>query len=179
MSDLPAGPFSAIACDPPWHFSTYDGKRSVAARTAEDPYPTMTLDDLKALPVASVAAKDCALFMWIVDAHLVEALALGKAWGFAFKTIAFIWDKGEIGMGYWTRKEAEFCLLFTRGSPKRLHKDVRQIIRAPRREHSRKPWQTHQRIMRLVGGPYLEMFSREEHNGWTSWGLERGKFDEN
>lgn len=173
---LPRGSFGAILCDPPWKFQTYDGKRSVPARTEADPYATMSLETLKALPVPDVAAKDCALFMWVVDAHLAEALELGAAWGFTFKTIAFIWDKGEMGLGYWTRKEAEVCLLFTRGSPKRLRRDVRQIIRAPRREHSRKPWQTHQRVQWLVGGPYLEMFAREAISGWAAWGLETDKF---
>lgn len=176
MSDLPPGPFGAIYADPPWRFATYDGKKAVASRTDGDPYPTMSSEALRMLPVASVAAPDCALFMWVVDAHLEEALDLGKAWGFSFKTIVFIWDKAEMGMGYWSRKEGEVCLLFTRGSPKRLHKDVRQIIRAPRREHSRKPWETRARIMRLVGGPYLEMFSREASPGWSAWGRDVGMF---
>src|SRR5215467_15676316 len=105
---------------------------------------------LASLPVGEWAAKDCALFMWVVDAHLEEALRLAHAWGFTFKTVAFIWDKNQIGLGYWTRKEAELCLLFTRGKPKRLGKGVRQIIRAPRREHSRKPDEIYDRIEALV-----------------------------
>lgn len=189
MTDLPAGPFGCILADPPWAFRTFAGTDAVPT-VAADPYPTMTLDDLKAMPVEAVAAPDCALFMWIVGAHLVEALELGAAWGFSYKTDAFIWTKPRgatpdlfqqqhsIGMGYWTRKQAEICLLFTRGKPKRIGKGVRQIIEAPRREHSRKPDETHQRIMDLVGGPYLELFAREARPGWTVWGNQTDRFTE-
>ncbi len=191
--NLPPGPYSTILADPPWGFLTYGAKRVTPHRTEEDHYKTMTHEDLLALPVSDVAAKDCAMFMWIVDSHFDEALALGKAWGFNFKTVAFIWlkesangrqldiFKGEsdpiISMGYWTRKQAELCLLFTRGRPKRLSKGVRQVIRDPRREHSRKPDEQYTRIEALVSGPYLEMFARQAAPGWTAWGNEVGKFE--
>lgn len=173
---LPPGPFGALLADPPWRFRTYDGKKSIASR-GPDPYPSMALGEMCALPISDISAPDCALFMWAVDAHLEHALELGRAWGFTYKTIAFIWDKGRMGMGFWSRKEAEVCLLFTRGHPRRLDAGVRQIIRSPRREHSRKPPETHDLVSRLVGGPYLEMFSRETRPGWSHWGLEAGKFD--
>lgn len=192
MGELPSGPFGCILADPPWSFLTYGKQRTTPHRTAEDHYVTMTADDLRNMPVATVAARNCALFMWVVDSHLDEAIELGKAWGFEFKTIAFIWCKTtqrakqfgffppetvhRIGMGYWTRKQAEICLLFTRGKVKRLGKGVRQIIEAPRREHSRKPDETHARIEALVAGPYLEMFAREPRPGWTVWGNETAKF---
>lgn len=192
MTDLPAGPFGCILADPPWAFRTFSGKRATPHRTANDHYVTTDTVVLAEIPVATVAAKDCALFMWIVDSHLAEAIELGRAWGFEFKTIAFIWlketengrqldiFKGEsdprISMGYWTRKQAEICLLFTRGKPKRLGKGVRQVIRDRRREHSRKPDETHDRIQQLVGGPYLEMFAREPRDGWATWGNETDKF---
>lgn len=193
MSALPTGPFATILCDPPWGFLTYGKKRTTPHRGAEDHYETMTHDDLRALAVADAAGKDCALFMWIVDSHFDEALALGAAWGFTFKTVAFIWlketengrqldiFKGEsdprISMGYWTRKQAEICLLFTRGKPKRLSKAVRQVIRDPRREHSRKPDEQYARVEALVGGPYLEMFARQARPGWSAWGNQTDKFE--
>jgi N6-adenosine-specific RNA methylase IME4 len=187
MTDIPAGPFGVVMADPPWSFATFDGKSSVPTLAA-DPYATMSLDDLKALPVAASCAPDAALFLWTVDAHLAEALDLGAAWGFEFKTIALIWVKAvsylgqdgfftpSMGMGYWTRKEAEVCLLFTRGKPKRLSRSVRQVMASPRREHSRKPDETHRRVEALVGGPYLEMFAREPRPGWTVWGNQTDKF---
>jgi len=178
---LPAGPFGCIYADPPWAFQTYSG--AGVPTQAADPYATMDHAALKALPVADVAAPDCALFMWIVDAHLAEALALGEAWGFTFKTSAFIWVKSKlggyphVGMGYWTRKQAELCLLFTKGSPKRLSKGVEQIIHRPRGAHSAKPDLADQRIEALVGGPYLELFARTQRPGWSAWGNEVGKRD--
>lgn len=193
---LPAGPFGCILADPPWSFLTYSKTRTTPHRTAVDHYAVMTAADLRALHVGGVAAKDCALFMWVVDSHLDEAIELGKAWGFEFKTIAFIWAKTtkagapgqwgffppetvhRIGMGYWTRKQAEVCLMFTKGKPKRLSKGVRQIIEGPRREHSRKPDETHDRIQALVGGPYLELFARQPREGWTVWGNQTDKFAE-
>ena len=99
------------------------------------------------------------------------------AWGFVYKTVAFIWVKPSIGMGYWSRKQAELCLLATKGRPKRLSGGVRQVIEAPRREHSRKPDDIYERIEQLVGGPYLEMFARQFWPGWDAWGAEVDKFE--
>lgn len=191
--DLPVGPFGCILADPPWSFKTWGGKTGTPHRSANDHYMTTATADLAEIPLASVCAPNAALFMWVVDSHLDQAIELGRAWGFGFKTVAFVWTKllptagqfgffppeprHRIGMGYWTRKQAEICLLFTRGTPKRLDKGVRQIIAAPRREHSRKPDEQYERIEALVDGPYLELFARQTRPGWTAWGNEVGKFD--
>lgn len=180
--ELPAGPFSCILADPPWSFKSWSGKTGTPHRSANDHYATMPFQDIVALPVGDVAAKDCALFMWVVDSHLDVAIDLAKAWGFGFKTRAFTWRKltstgiPKIGMGYWTRKQTEMCWLFTRGKPQRLSKGVREIIDAPRREHSRKPDEQFERIEALVGGPYLEMFARNSRLGWESWGNDTERF---
>lgn len=132
----------------------------------------MSLADMRRLPIRRLAEKDCALFMWVVDSHFPDALKLAKSWGFQFKTCAFVWVKTQadgsprIGMGYWSRKMTEQCWLFTRGSPARVGKGVRQIIEAPRREHSRKPDEIYERIQALVGGPYCEIFARQRYEGW-------------
>lgn len=196
MSALPSGPFGAILCDPPWGFLTHSGARTTPHRCVSDHYPTMTQGDMLALPVEGMAAKDAALFMWVVDSHLPDALALGAAWGFSFKTIAFVWMKtklinaeqidiftGDIAppiqsMGYWSRKQCEICLLFTRGKPARLSKGVRQVIVEARREHSRKPDCQYDRVEALVDGPYCELFSRTPRAGWASWGRDAGKFEQ-
>ncbi|MDZ7894189.1 MAG: MT-A70 family methyltransferase [Sphingobium sp.] len=196
FGDMPRGQYGCILADPPWAFQTYSGENMTPHRCAEDHYRTMTLDQLKALPVGELAARDCALFMWIVGSHLAESIELAAAWGFAFKTDAFYWVKqrlfdadqmdwitGDVaeprmGFGYWTRKQVEPCWLFTRGKPVRISKGVRQVILEPRREHSRKPDDQYQRIEALVGGPRLELFARNRRAGWDSWGNQVGKFGE-
>lgn len=195
IAPLPSGPFATILADPPWAFRTFSGENMTPHRSAEDHYRTMDLVALKALPVADVAAKDCALFVWAVGSHLAEAIELAQHWGFAFKTDAFYWVKQRLidadqadlftddlpeprmGFGYWTRKQVEPCLLFTRGSPRRKSRGVRQAIIAPRREHSRKPEEARDRIEALVDGPYLELFARSTRPGWTAWGNETDKFE--
>jgi N6-adenosine-specific RNA methylase IME4 len=109
--------------------------------------------------------------------HPTSLTEVGRAWGFTYKTRAFEWLKVKVngdgyamGMGYWTRKQSESCLLFTRGSPRRQARDVREIIEQPRREHSRKPDESYRRIERLVGGPYAELFATERRSGWDGWG---------
>lgn len=176
QNPLPAGPFGAILADPPWAFRTYS-KTDIAPTQGAQPYPVMTLADIKALPVGDVAARDALLFMWTVSHLQSEAMDVARAWGFKPISVAFVWDKGRMGMGYWTRQEVEICHLFKRGKPKRLSRGVRSVIRAPRREHSRKPDEQYERIERLVAGPYLEMFARQARAGWSAWGNEVGKFE--
>lgn len=141
------------------------------------------------LPVVELAADDSVLFLWICWPLLAEALELIEAGGFVYKTCAFSWTKVhagqvemfqddnpvQIGMGYWTRSNSEVCLLAVRGKPKRVKADVRQAIIEPRRQHSRKPDCVYGRIERLVPGPYLELFARNERRGWTSWGNQTTK----
>jgi N6-adenosine-specific RNA methylase IME4 len=187
LQDLPQRHYAAILVDPPWSFKAWSSKGD--ERSAVQHYATMSLRQIARLPVDELAAPDCALFMWATWPHLKSALWLLGAWGFTYKTCAFDWMKADpyrlfaddatpqVGMGYWTRSNTEPCLLATVGKPKRLHADVRQGIIAPRREHSRKPEGVHERIQRLVGGPYLELFARQSRPGWTTWGNETTKFD--
>ena len=173
---LPAGPFGAILADPPWSFRTY-GKKDVAPARGAQPYSVMSLADIKAIPVGDVAAKDCLLFMWTVSHLQAPAFDVAAAWGFTPVSIAFIWDKGRMGMGYWTRQETEVCHLFKRGKPRRIGRGVRSLIRAPRREHSRKPDEQYGRIQSLVAGPYLELFARQAWPGWSAWGNQVSRFE--
>lgn len=196
MKKFTRGPFKGLAlhhfgvvlADPPWSFKTFNGK-GTPHRTEEDHYEVMSAEDLEKLPVGDLAAKDCALFMWVVDSNLPQALELGARWGFTYKTIAFNWvkltkpdkegkQKPRMGMGYWTRKQTELCLLFVKGKPPRIGKDVRQLIKAQRREHSRKPEQQYGRIEALVNGPYIELFARNQRKGWESWGNQTDKFED-
>lgn len=180
-------PYRVILADPPWDFKSWPDKGKNRAPDAmvrrkglaERHYATMSkeaifgiMDDLQ-LPIA----KDAALFLWVVDCMLPQGLETMEAWGFKFKTVAFTWVKknrvspgNSIGLGYWTLGNPEMCLLGTRGSPKRQSASVRQLIEAQRREHSRKPDETHERIEQLLDGPYMELFARQRRLGWDSWG---------
>lgn len=171
--------YSVIYADPPWSFDVWSGEGKMG--TAENHYPTMRQDEIEALPVAAMAADDCALFMWAVMPQLPEALRVIEAWGFEYKTCAFVWvkqtkdeERFTTGMGYWTRANAEVCLLATKGSPARLNADVHQVVLSPRTEHSRKPDEVAARIERLVPGPYIELFSRRPRDGWDAWGNQAG-----
>jgi N6-adenosine-specific RNA methylase IME4 len=186
---LPRNHYGAILADPPWQFNCW-ADSDKAHGTANSHYNTMAKEDIARLPVADLAAKDCCLFVWICWPNLVESIETIEAWGFKYKTCAFSWMKADVstinmfdapvdaymGLGYWTRANSEVCLLATRGKPKRLNADVRQGIIAPRREHSRKPDGIHERIERLVAGPYLELFARQKRPGWDCWGNETDKF---
>jgi N6-adenosine-specific RNA methylase IME4 len=199
LEELPRAHYGAILADPPWRFATWDKREAVLRRSgtgtnvsAAAHYTTMSIEEIRALPVGELAAADCSLFLWVSWPQLEDALTVVAAWGFKYKTCAFCWTKAhagqlemfeqsipdQMGLGYWTRANSEACLLATRGRPTRLNMDVRQAIIEPRREHSRKPSLVYQRIERLVGGPYLELFARARRIGWDAWGAEVGKFPE-
>lgn len=198
---LPQGPYSLVLADPPWAFQTFTSKGRTPTQKkfheAEDHYPTMSLTEMAALPVSALVNKHAALAMWVVGSHLDEAIELGRAWGFEFTTDLFCWMKQKlidanqpdlftgdipeprISMGYYTRKQKEDCLLFTRGRglPVLAH-DVRQVIVAPSTGHSRKPPEQYARLGRLFGDvPRIEIFARNTAPGWDAWGNEVGKFD--
>ena len=168
---LPDGQYGAILMDPPWPFEARgDGGKG---RAADNHYPTMTMSRISALgeEIAARAAENSVLFLWATSDRLADAMELMERWGFLYRSTAFVWVKeGAPGLGYWTRKGAEICLLGTRGRPKRLAKDVAEVIHAPRREHSRKPDEVYVAIQALVAGPYLEVFARKAWPGWDAWG---------
>lgn len=186
------GPYSIVYADPPWQFRTWgDGGKD---RAPDQHYATMSIEAIMALPVAEVVARDAALFLWVYQPMLPEAMRLIEAWGFTLKTVAFVWVKtsgadgqGRLfwdqadcrkGLGYWTRAGTEQVWLATRGKGfDRLDKGVGQTVFAPPREHSRKPDAIPHLITRLAGDlPRLEMFGRAERPGWDVFGNEVGKF---
>ena len=144
----------------------------------------MGIDELCALPVAELAAPDSALFLWATFPQLPEALRLIKAWGFQYKSVAFVWlkknrkaDSWFYGLGFWTRGNAEVCLLgvspgFKAREQVHSHR-VHQVIEAPFEGHSKKPDETRRRIVELLGDvPRLELFARDRAPGWDAWGNE-------
>ena len=167
---LPDGRYGAILADPPWAFETRGAGGK--GRSADNHYPTMGLAEIMSLGVREVAADDAALFLWVTSDMLAHGSSVMACWGFECVSTAFVWVKeGAPGLGYWTRKGTEICLLGTKGRPKRLNADVAEVIHAPRGPHSRKPGETYGRIERLVAGPYLELFGRgRQSQGWDVWG---------
>lgn len=185
----PPKAYGVIYADPPWNFKNYSEKGT--GRNAVAHYACMDYEQIAAMDIASIAAKDCVLFLWATDPLLPKAFELISAWGFKYKTVAFYWAKTNkkanpealresdffTGLGYWTRANVEQCLLATRGKPPRMAKDVRRLMISPRREHSRKPEETYARIERLTRGPYLELFARQSRQGWDALGKEVDLFD--
>ncbi|MBO6241974.1 MAG: adenine methyltransferase [Butyrivibrio sp.] len=170
--------YSVIYCDPPWRYAVWSDKGK--GKAAENHYPTMKLEDICRLPVADIAAEDAALFMWATFPNLKEAFDVIDAWGFEYKTVAFVWAKQNKksdslfwGMGYWTRANAEVCLLATKGHPKRVSRKVHQVIISHIEEHSKKPSETRDRILELMGEvPRVELFARQKTPSWDIWGNE-------
>lgn len=172
---FPDKQYSIIYADPPW---SYTDKANAGKRGAGHKYPTQDPKWIEALPVASIAAPDCILFIWVTMPQLAVGLAVIKAWGFEFKTCAFTWIKMNkkqptpfMGMGNWTRANAELCLLAVRGKPKRVNAGVRQVIMSPIETHSKKPAEIRDRIVTLMGDiPRIELFARACADGWDAWG---------
>ena len=180
MIPFPAKKYNVIYADPPWAFRVWSEKGK--ERSADKHYSCMTLDVGKQMPVNSITAGDgCALFMWATFPMLREALELIEAWGFEYKTIAFCWVKQNKnsdgifkGMGYYTRSNAEICLLATRGRVlERKSRSVSSVIISHIERHSKKPAETRDRIVELFGDlPRIELFARETTPGWDCWGNE-------
>lgn len=173
--------YGVILADPPWHWKARSRKGE--SRSAKKYYDVMEQDDLCHMPVGSFAADSCVLFLWVLNSMLGEGLRVIDAWGFAFKTVGFCWVKTNrragtvfMGLGYHTRQNVELCLIATKGKPKRVDGGVHQVVMAPRREHSRKPDEVYDRIEKLYPGPYLEMFSRTNREGWDHHGDQAGRW---
>jgi N6-adenosine-specific RNA methylase IME4 len=186
-----AGGFRAILCDPPWHHKTWSPKGQTR-RSPSHHYETMSIEDIRALPVADVAAPDCHLFLWVTQPHLELAFDVMRSWGFRYSSVHTFWVKLRpsasdtilvrppdltLGMGFTTRKNVELLLLGRRGSPRRLVKDMPDTLFAQRRQHSRKPDLSYERLELYCEGPRLELFARQSRPGWTCWGHEATKFD--
>lgn len=170
---LPGGRHDVIVIDPPWRYDTRGEDRDVRGTVG---YPDMSVEEICAMPIASLAEKDCVLWLWTTNAFMREALRCLAAWGFTEKTI-LTWDKERIGVGHWLRNVTEHCILAVRGKPVVELKNQSTMLRAPRREHSRKPDEFYTLVESLCPGSKLDIFARSERRGWTAWGAEKEKFN--
>jgi len=175
--------YGVIYADPPWAYGDKGfGKRPEQAESGSfapeaGRYNTMTIADIAAMPVYKIADENCALLLWATSPLLPEALHVISSWKFKFKTVAFCWSKitstgKEVAnLGQWTMGNVELCLLATKGSPKRLRRDVRQLVVDTRTEHSKKPEEVRTRIEAIFGNVRkIELFARTRAAGWDSWG---------
>lgn len=171
-------PFSIIYADPAWRYGD-KLQHSATKRGAAANYPTMSVAEICALDVRGIAAKDSICFLWATAALMAEAMRVMKAWGFDYRTIAFVWvkktktGKNAFGMGRWTRSNVEYCLLGVRGKMRRIHNGIRQIVELQAGRHSEKPAEVRERIVALMGDlPRVELFARKLTPGWVCMGNE-------
>jgi N6-adenosine-specific RNA methylase IME4 len=186
--DLPKEKFNIIYADPPWHYNgklqfdksskcaeNIDFTKNIFISSAEFKYPTLKTAQMMNLPVWEIAEDDCLLFMWATNPHLAQAIELGRAWGFGYKTVAFVWDKMAHNPGQYTLSNCELCLLFKRGRIPRPRgaRNVQQLVSSPRRAHSMKPTEVRQKIEKMFPTQKrIELFARCAADGWTAWGLD-------
>ena len=177
--DFPNKKYNIIYADPPWTYDKSGGIKS-ARGLAKKYYSTMTIEDIKALPVSDIADDNCYLFLWATAPNIQQALDTLKAWGFELFTIVFTWvkinkkaDSLFWGMGNSSRANPEYVLLGRKGKLKRLDAGVHSVVQERIQGHSKKPDEVRKRIVRLYGDlPRIELFAREFSEGWDSWGDE-------
>jgi len=181
--NLPNKKYQIIYADPPYPFSSpkyQDGNRGFGNRV-EDRYKTMSIKEIKSLKVQDLADRDCILFLWTTDCHLVEALEIIKSWSFKYKTVGFTWVKQYksgsycYNFGAYTLKSTEICLIGLKGKLKNIKKsnNVKGLVFAERTKHSKKPNCIRDKIIELCGDlPRIELFARHKTSGWDVFGNE-------
>lgn len=179
--NLPEKQYQIIYADPPWEYKESGGGHR---GTAGLPYSTMAPEELAAMPIDRISTDSTILYLWATDPKIPVALELMRAWGFAYKGVAYVWVKQNRkkptpfwGMGRYSRKNAEFVLLGVRKDTvktmKPLARNSHQIIMEPIAEHSKKPDKVREEIVRVCGDvPRIELFAREKTPGWDVWGDE-------
>ncbi len=170
--------YSTILADPPWQFQNRTGKMAPEHKRLNR-YPTMTLEEIKELPVKSITNDPAHLYIWVPNALLPDGLEVMKSWGFTYKT-NLIWYKvrkdggpDRRGVGFYFRNVTEILLFGVRGKNARTLQPGRSqenIITTQKREHSRKPDEQYDLIEACSPGPFLELFARGPRDGWAVWG---------
>lgn len=169
--------YGIIYADPPW---IYKDKALSGNRGAGCKYQVQTIEWFQQLPIKDISEDNCILFLWVTMPQIKECFKVIESWGFKYKTCGFVWVKNNkksnsffMGMGRWTRANAELCLIATKGKPKRISASVRSIINTPIEYHSKKPDIVRDKIIELCGDlPRIELFARKEIKGWDCFGNE-------
>lgn len=173
--------YQVIYCDPPW---SYDNKQHAGAGTettgAHLHYPTMPLDEICELPIASIADKDCLCYMWNSGAVFADSLKVMSAWGFQYATTAFVWEKQVPNPGFYTMSSCEFVIVGKKGKipQPRGSRNERQFLSKQRTVHSEKPDEIRERITRMhPANTKIELFARHNISGWDTFGNQTGLLD--
>jgi N6-adenosine-specific RNA methylase IME4 len=186
--DLPEKKYDIIYADPPWDYGgklQFDKSSKSADKikpgdkifisSANFKYPTVKTKDLMKIPIDKITKDDCLLFMWVTNPHLAQGIELGKAWGFEYKTVAFVWDKMVHNPGQYTLSYCELCLVFKKGRiPKpRGARNIKQLVRVKRGKHSEKPIEVLKNIeLMFPTQDKIELFARKKPDNWDVWGLD-------
>jgi N6-adenosine-specific RNA methylase IME4 len=170
--------YEILYADPPWDYAGQTQHTDGAfkeGKSAIDHYNTMTLQQLKELNVKGILAKNALLFLWTSSPHLEQSIELMKAWGFEYKTIAFVWEKQKTNPGYYTLSQCEICIVGKKGKipTPRGTRNERQFLSQLRGKHSEKPLEIRERIVRMFPTQKkIELFAREKSEGWDVFGNE-------
>lgn len=156
---------STVIVDPPWNVEQKGNYGAV------NHYKLMTLEQIKALPVASLCAENAHCWLWVTNATLEAGFSILRAWGFTPRSI-FTWFKPRLGLGVYLRNCTEHCILATRGKAPVRVKNQPNVGIFPIQDHSHKPEEFYDIVERVSPGPYLELFARRRRHGWAAWGNE-------
>jgi len=185
---LPNKRFDIVYADPPWDYGgklqfdksstsseNLDLSKNIFISSASFVYPTLKTKELMKLKLNEITNDDALLFMWATNPHLAQAIELGEAWGFDYKTVGFVWNKMVHNPGQYTMSYCELCLIFKKGKipQPRGARNIKQLINSPRSAHSEKPLQVIENIEKMFPTQSkIELFSRRRRDGWLSWGLD-------
>lgn len=182
IKPFPNKKYNIIYADPPWAYKDKRDKHPRICGGALSHYQTLSLNEIKSLPIQDISDDNCMLFLWATFPCLPEAFEVIKGWGFKYKTLGFSWIKTNknngkpfFGIGYYTKSNCEVCLLGVKGKPIKESNSVSSVLIEPKERHSKKPDIVREKIVELCGDiPRIELFARQSANGWDSWGNEIG-----
>ena len=175
--------YQIIYADPCWDYkgqTQHGGKKTSNTGGALSHYPTLKLKELKNINISLVTDTNCLMFMWSSSPHLDQAIELLKAWGFAYSTIAFVWDKQRVNPSFYTMSQCEICIVGKKGKipQPRGVRNIRQFVSEMRGKHSAKPAEVRKRIeLMFPEQKKLELFAREKVDGWDRLGNEIDGYD--